>query len=443
MKAEILCIGDELLIGQVQNTNATEIARQLESIGVEVRRIVAAGDRKDVIQAELKNALAEVELVIVTGGLGPTRDDVTKAAVAEFFGLGMEWNEEAFENCKRLFERRGLKMPESNRSQGEIIAGSVALQNAKGTAPGMILKDVKGYEGKIAILLPGVPYEMEAMLKKSVIPFLAPLSDSFVKHSVIMTAGIGESHLAELINEQEFLTPNTTLAYLPHTMGVRLRVTTRGTNRAQVHDENARVVKMVASRIEPYIFAFDDITLEEIVGKMLLERNLTLATAESCTGGQIANRITNISGASAYFAQSFVVYNNAAKAQTLGVNPETIEAYGAVSEEVALEMLDGCLKRSGADVAVATTGIAGPTGGTETKPVGMVCIATGTSEKFGDLRRVKTYVFSEDRLRNKELFTQTALNAVRKLLLELDSKPTETTTFAQEKDETAASKRLI
>lgn len=421
MKAEILCIGDELLIGQVINTNATEIAKQLEEIGVEVRRIVSAGDKQDIIQAEIANALAEVDLVIITGGLGPTRDDVTKTAVAEFFGRGLAWDEAAFQNCKRYFERRGVKMPESNRSQGEVIEGCIVVHNSQGTAPGMILKDPKGYDGKIVILLPGVPYEMEAMMKKSIIPFLAPISDSFVKHSVIMTAGIGESHLAELIgNEQEFLTPNSTLAYLPHTMGVRLRVTTRGANRQSVLEENERIVKTIASRIPKFIFALDDVLLEEVVGKMLLERKMILATAESCTGGQIANRITNISGSSAYFSQSYVVYNNQAKIQTLGVNPETLDAFGAVSEEVALEMLEGCLRESGADIAVATTGIAGPTGGTETKPVGMVCVAAGTSEKFGRVRRAKTFIFSQDRLRNKELFTQAALNVVRIILTELD-----------------------
>ncbi len=421
MRAEILCIGDELLIGQVVNTNATEIARQLEEIGIEVWRMVSVGDKKEVIQTELRHALAEVELVIITGGLGPTHDDVTKAAVAEFFGLGMEWNEAAYQNCKRLFERRGARIPEANRSQAEVIAGSLVVQNSQGTAPGMILKDPKGYEGKMVILLPGVPYEMETMMKESIVPFLAPLSDSFVKHSVIMTAGIGESHLAELIgNEQEFLTPNSTLAYLPHTMGVRLRITTRGRNRQDVLAENERILNTVASRIEKYIFARNDVQLEEVVGKMLLERNMVLATAESCTGGQIANRITNIPGASAYFSQSFVVYTNQAKTQVLGVRPETLETFGAVSEEVALEMLEGCLRVSGADIAVATTGIAGPTGGTETKPVGMVCIAVGTSEKFGQLRRAKTFYFSQDRLRNKELFTQAALNLVRLLLAELD-----------------------
>lgn len=421
MKAEILCIGDELLIGQVINTNATEIAKQLEEIGVEVRRIVSAGDKKEIIQAEIANALAEVDLVIITGGLGPTHDDVTKIAVAEFFGRGMAWDEEAFQNCKRLFERRGVRMPEANRSQGEVIEGCIVVQNAQGTAPGMILKDLEGYDGKIVVLMPGVPYEMDAMMKKSIVPFLAPLSDTFVKHSVIMTAGIGESHLAELIgNEQEFLTPNSTLAYLPHTMGVRLRLTTRGRSQQSVVEENERVVGIITSRIKKFIFALDDLLLEEVVGKMLLERNMVLATAESCTGGQIANRITNISGSSSYFSQSYVVYNNHAKIQTLRVNPETLDAFGAVSEEVALEMLEGCLSESGADIAVATTGIAGPTGGTETKPVGMVCIAAGTSEKFGRVRRAKTFVFSQDRMRNKELFTQAALNIVRIVLTELD-----------------------
>lgn len=359
-------------------------------------------------------------MVLITGGLGPTHDDVTKIAVAEFFGLGIEWNEEAFQNCKALFERRGSRMPESNRTQGEVIAGSIVIQNSRGTAPGMILKDVKGYEGKIVILMPGVPYEMDAMMKRTIIPFLAPLSDTFVKHSVIMTSGIGESHLAEFIgDEQTVLTANSTLAYLPHTMGVRLRVSTRGKNQTEVNQENERIVKTISSRIDKFIFAQDDVSLEEVVGKLLTEKNMMLATAESCTGGQIANRITNISGSSAYFSQSFVVYNNAAKIKILNVQLETLEAFGAVSEEVALEMLEGCLINSNADIAVATTGIAGPSGGTETKPVGMVCIAAGTNEKYGKIRQVKTHIFIKDRLRNKDLFTQASLNLIRKIISEI------------------------
>jgi nicotinamide-nucleotide amidase len=419
MQADILCIGDELVIGQVVNTNASDIAEQVGGIGVSVNRIVAVGDDAAMIKAELNQSLSQSDIVLITGGLGPTHDDMTKPIVAEFFGLGYEWNEEAYQNCKGYFDRRNVRMPEANRSQGEVIAGCVVLQNTKGTAPGMIVRNQKGYENKFVVMMPGVPTEMHEMMRVSVLPFFKPLSNSFIKHTTIMTAGIGESHLAERIgNEKEFLTPNSTLAYLPHTMGVRLRVTTRGTNEADVLAENARIAQTIISRAEKFVFATDDVSLEEIIGKMLLERQWTLATAESCTGGMLAHRITNISGSSAYFSESFVLYNNDAKHKTLGVKKETIEKFGAVSEEIALEMVQGCLEQSDSDIAVATTGIAGPTGGTETKPVGMICAAVALNSRHGGKSHVKTFVFGKDRLRNKDLFTQTALNMVRSLLVE-------------------------
>jgi nicotinamide-nucleotide amidase len=312
-------------------------------------------------------------------------------------------------------------MPENNRSQAEVIKGSVVLQNSRGTAPGMILHHLPNYSGKYVVIMPGVPAEMQEMMRRDVVPYFAPLSQTYIKHTHLMTSGIGESRLAELIgDEKAFLTPGSTLAYLPQSASVNLRVTTKGTDRKQVEHENAAIVTYIAARIQKYLYATEEKPLEAFIGQLLQERGLTLATAESCTGGLIAHRITNVAGSSNYFIQSYVVYNNLAKVQTLGVRRETLEQHGAVSEEVALEMAKGCLEHSGADIALATTGIAGPGGGTETKPVGMVCLALVTNDKLGNQEKVKTLYFVKERLRNKELFAQAALDWLRRILVSAD-----------------------
>ncbi len=421
MQLEILSIGDELLIGQVVNTNATFISKEFDRIGIATRRVVTIGDDRRAIQQELEIALRSADIVAITGGLGPTHDDVTKDALAEFFGLEYEFNEEAYQNCLNIFERRGLRMPDSNRSQAMVFKGCMVLQNSCGTAPGMILHALPNYDGKYVVVMPGVPSEMQEMMHRSVIPYFAPLSKTFIKHTHLMTSGAGESHLAELIgDEKAFLTPGSTLAYLPQTSSVNLRVTTRGTNREQVERENAAIVATIAARIQKYLYATDEQSLEAFLGALLKQRGLSIATAESCTGGLIAHRLTNVPGSSHYFIQSYVVYNNLAKERTLGVRHEILEQFGAVSQEVALEMARGCLQRSGADIALATTGIAGPTGGTETKPVGMLCLALATTSKLGNQEKAKTLYFTKDRLRNKELFAQAALDWLRQILVSAD-----------------------
>ncbi len=418
MQAEILSIGDELLIGQVVNTNASVIAEQLGRIGISTRRVITVGDRKADIQQAIHLALSDSDLLLITGGLGPTHDDITKVAVGEMFKLGMEFNEDAYQNCLNIFERRGVKMPESNRSQAEVLAGCTVFQNTKGTAPGMLLKSPTGYDGKYLVIMPGVPSEMQEMMRVSVIPYFAPLSDEFIKHTTLMTSGVGESRLAEFIgNEQEFLTDGSTLAYLPHSTGVRLRVSTRGRTQAEVERENAAIVQIISTRIQKFLYATDEMSIEEYIGRLLSERGLTIATAESCTGGLIAHRLTNVAGSSAYFKQSFVLYNNESKEHTLGVRRETLEKFGAVSEEVAQEMAERCLEKSGSDIAVASTGIAGPGGGSETKPVGMLCVSVVTGEKLHRVSRTHTMTFVKERLRNKELFSQAALDLVRQILM--------------------------
>ncbi|ACF14227.1 competence/damage-inducible protein CinA [Chloroherpeton thalassium ATCC 35110] len=417
MLAEIISIGDELLIGQVVNTNATFISKCLDEIGISTRRILTVSDKPDCIERQLADSLSHADLVLTTGGLGPTHDDITKKIIADFFGLGYEFNEEAFERCKALFARRGREMPASNRSQGEVIEGSVVLQNTRGTAPGMILQNLPNYEGKFVVIMPGVPYEMQEMMRVSVVPFFQPHSKHFIKHTSLMTAGIGESTLAEQIGEvKAFLPDGSTLAFLPHSVGVRLRVSSKGENFQAVQKEHAQVVDALKARIGGYLYATTDMPLEEHIGELLKSRGLSIATAESCTGGLIANRLTNIPGSSAYFYQGFVTYSNEAKIKALGVREETLAAHGAVSEETAQEMAAGCLEKTGSDIAISTTGIAGPGGGTEIKPVGMVCIGVATSAKLGSRSFAKTMIFWADRLLNKERFSEAALNLVRELL---------------------------
>ncbi|MBC8042232.1 MAG: competence/damage-inducible protein A [Rhizobacter sp.] len=420
MQAEIISIGDELLIGQVVNTNASFISEQLGRIGIDVKRITTVGDSDTDIKAALASSLAKFDIALITGGLGPTHDDITKKSVAEFFGLGFEFNDEAFENCKSIFARFGRPMPDSNRSQGEVIAGSLVLQNSCGTAAGMILHGLAGHDNKFVVIMPGVPYEMQAMMRLSIIPYFQPLSKTVIKHSVLMTTGIGESTLAELIgDEQKFLTATSTLAYLPSPTGVRLRISTRGTHAAAVENENASIVQAVSSRVEKFIYATDDVPIEALLGKLLKDRSLTIAVVESCTGGLVANRLTNIAGSSAYFLGGLIVYSNKSKQGLLGVQKETIARFGAVSEEVALEMAEGGLELTGGDIVLSTTGIAGPDGGTIEKPVGLVCLGLATSEKLDSLRITKKITFGDERLRNKERFSQAALDLARRAVLGL------------------------
>jgi nicotinamide-nucleotide amidase len=417
MLSEIISIGDELLIGQVVNTNASYISEKMGEIGVAVRRVTTVGDRVTDIHDALAAALKNYDIIIITGGLGPTHDDITKKAVADFFELGFSFNEEAYQNCKAIFDKRGVQMPESNRSQGEVISGSLVLQNTRGTAPGMILHDLKNFPNKYVVIMPGVPQEMKTMTDISVVPYFRKKSKTTIKHQVLMTTGVGESLLAQIIgDESQLLIGNATLAYLPSQIGVRLRITASGSDAREVESRVKTIEERLMTRIQKYVYATSDKTLEEIVAAMLVERNLTLAVAESFTGGLLAHRLTNISGSSKYFLQGVVTYSNDSKEKELGVKKETLVAFGAVSGEVAAEMAEGGRLRSGADICVSTTGIAGPTGATDTKPVGLVFIGFSSA----DHKLAKRFQLGSERLRNKEQGSQLALDMIRKMILKID-----------------------
>ncbi|NTW51543.1 MAG: CinA family nicotinamide mononucleotide deamidase-related protein [Chlorobiaceae bacterium] len=414
MKADIISIGDELLKGHRINTNASFIAIELGRIGIPVSRIITCSDDPKAITDTLTASLGEAELVLVTGGLGPTRDDRTRTVVQELLGRGLVFEHESFERITEIFRRRGRDVTESMRDQAMVIEGSVTVPNTKGTAPGMIIDCGDRFHNHHLVLMPGVPSEMEAMMKLTVIPFFAPRSGAFILHTPIMTIGIGESQLAGMIvNVEDGMPARTTLSYLPHAAGVSLMVSTSGGSRQEVEAENRGVVEAIVTTVGSFVYATSEVTLEEVVVRILLEKGLKVAVAESCTGGLVSSRLTDVPGSSGCFLSGMVTYSNEAKEELLGVDAETIQQQGAVSEAVAEEMACGCLLKSGADISVATTGIAGPGGGTSEKPVGMVCVAVASRSRAGALQvEASTFSMHGDRHTNKVRFSEAALSGL-------------------------------
>lgn len=373
MNVTIINIGDELLIGQVVNTNASTMARMLTEAGMEVGKTVVVGDSRDDIWQAVDVAMHSSDTVLVTGGLGPTKDDITKKLLCEYFGSELVESEVALENVKRLFAVRGFELTPVNRAQALVPKCCEVLNNDVGTAPCMWFER----EGKVLVSLPGVPHEMEWLMVNRVIP---KLQETFRMETIInkniLTQGIGESFLSDLIEPWELALPKCIrLAYLPVAGMTKLRLTCRITPDNPETPDIPELLQGLYKIAGPYIVGEDCETLAELVHKTLTERGLTLATAESCTGGTIASQLTAQAGASAYFKGGVVAYSNEVKECALGVQHSTLEAHGAVSEETAREMAEGVRKRLGADLAIATTGIAGPDGGTKEKPVGTVWIA--------------------------------------------------------------------
>ncbi len=406
--ATIITIGDELLIGQVIDTNSAWLAQQLNSIGIILKRRVAVGDSYGDIVAALEAESGKSQIVLLTGGLGPTNDDITKNVLCGYFGGKMIVNDEALAHVKHLFEKV-FRRPISavNLRQAEVPDVCEVLQNAKGSAPGMIFKK----DGTIFISMPGVPYEMKGMVTDHVLPLL---QRSFtlpkINHRYILTAGIGESALAEEINSLESSLPaDIKLAYLPNYGMVRLRLSTY--NERGAIDEAYQHLKTLVAK---YMVTDNDDTLPVVVGKLLTSAGDTLATAESCTGGNIAHLITSNPGSSVYFRGSVVSYSNDLKTSMLGVSKDTLHSHGAVSEETVREMLSGLLKVTGATYGIATSGIMGPDGGSAEKPVGTVWVAAGNSE----LHLATKLQLRFSRERNIEVASMMALNFLRKFIVE-------------------------
>jgi nicotinamide-nucleotide amidase len=419
MRAHILTIGDELLIGQTINTNAAWIGEQLDHAGIDVLRAVTVGDDHAGIRAALAAALAEAEVVILTGGLGPTHDDVTKLAVAEHLGLELQFHPEILDGVRDLFERRGREMPASNHTQAMVPEGSEVLPNRHGTAPGLWIEHAKNGSLQIVVLLPGVPFEMRTLMTEHVIPRLASRHGLHnIVHRVLHVSGIGESNLQELLGDMSpFFEEGVRLAYLPGPSTIRLRLTAVGEARQEAEARLDAFEAAIRERAGRFIFGTADDTLESVVGGMLRERGRTLALAESCTGGHILDRMTDFPGSSDYIKGGLVAYCNEVKIGTLQVSPETLRSDGAVSEAVAIQMARGVRLLTRADIGMSTTGIAGPSGGTPEKPVGLVWIGfSDASDAFA----VK-FQFGDDRVVNKERSGAALLNLLRKRLLEEES----------------------
>lgn len=412
MLCEIISIGDELLIGQVVNTNASWLASELNMIGVRIYQIRTISDSKKHIKHALKTAFKNVDLVILTGGLGPTKDDITKTTLCEFFGTDLILHEPTLYHIEQFFLNRGRALTDLNRKQAEIPANCQPLPNPNGTAPGMWFDQ----NGKILVSLPGVPFEMKALMTDYVLPRLAEKANGrVILHKTVLTQGVGESFLADILSPwEDGLPPHIRLAYLPQPGIVRLRLSASGQDGLLLQNQVQQEVDKLQGLISEHIFGYDNDTLELIIGQMLRDKGLTLGTAESCTGGYLAHLITSVPGSSDYFKGSVVAYSNAIKTKLLHVPDIILETQGAVSSQTAEMMASEARQILNCDYAIATTGIAGPTGGTPLKPVGTVWIALATPRKTISQR----FQFGDNRERN---IRRTALSALNMLRLALKS----------------------
>lgn len=380
MKATIITIGDEILIGQIVDTNSASIARKLNNAGITIVEKCSIGDTHEEIIATVGRAMERSEVVIITGGLGPTKDDITKHTLAKMFNSELRYNATEGEHVRQLLERRGIAFTALNRGQAMLPECCTVLHNAHGTAPGMWFDTERG---GVVVSLPGVPFEMEHLMDDEVIPRLkARFELMSIVHLTLITRGIPESILAERISEWEDALPNYMhLAYLPAPNVVRLRLSAYDVDEQEARRAMNLEFEKLRAIIGDNIVGMEGATLEERVHEILTARGLKLAVAESCTGGTIASKFTAIAGASQYFMAGVVSYSNASKRDILGVSQESLNRYGAVSEQVAREMAEGVRCIAGADYAIATTGIAGPTGGSDEKPVGTVWMAVATPTK--------------------------------------------------------------
>lgn len=418
VNASIITIGDELLIGQTIDTNSAFIAQELNKTGVWVRRRVAVGDVADEIRAAMDEEGHRSDIVIITGGLGPTADDITKPLLCDYFGGKLVVNEEVLAHVKFLFEkifRRPGPILERNLKQAEVPDCCTVLFNKRGTAPGMWFTKESGGHTTVYISLPGVPHEMKGIMVDEVIPrILQTFPLPAIVHKTAFTAGQGESMIAELLGDFETKLPaHIKLAYLPNYGMVKLRLTAQGPEKSGVEQELQPYFEELQVRVKEWLVTNEDEGLEIVIGKILKEKKKTMGTAESCTGGYIAHLLTSVPGSSAYYKGSVVSYANEVKEQVLGVSPETLSEFGAVSEETVREMVRGALSGLDVDYALATSGIMGPDGGSEEKPVGTVWIAAGNKEKTETLKLNLRF----DRQRNISMTASNALNFLRKFIL--------------------------
>ena len=411
MNCTIVTIGDELLIGQTIDTNSAWIGQQLNGIGAKVYEILSVSDSADHILDGLRRASSQSEIVLITGGLGPTKDDITKHTLCQYFGVKEVYHEETFEKLRVIFEKRGLAILELNKKQAMLPSNCEVIPNDRGTAPGMWF-DVSGV---VYMSMPGVPYEMKQMMTNYVLPKLAQrFNFPHIIHRNLMTCGIGESSIAKILDEFETQLPSwMKLAYLPDLGIVKLRLSAYEVTTAEAEAEVDREFDKLKELMKEYSYAQEDIKLEELIGNLFLARGKKFALAESCSGGYAGHLVTSIPGSSRYFEGSTVTYSYQMKEAILGVKKETLESQGAVSEACVREMLEGLLRVSTADYGVSISGIAGPDGGTPEKPVGTVCFAVGDRNQI----ITKTLHLFPRRMENIRLSSITALNLLRKFVL--------------------------
>ena len=405
--AEIISIGDELLYGQTLDTNAHWISHKLDEYNIKVFQRTTIGDDADQILNAFATAAERVDIVLITGGLGPTKDDLTKPLLAKYFGVGMVHHEEVLRDITLLFAKASREVTALNAQQADLPSNCKKITNPVGTAPGMWF-----YENNtVFVAMPGVPYEMKSIMTQGILPKLHEMfSKGVLHHHIIKTIGITESSLSDLIEDWEVNLPkHIKLAYLPTKGQVKLRMTGSGDDLNTLKQEIDTLQMAIMPKIAKYVYGFGVDSLEGVIGQLLNKNNLTLATAESCTGGYLAHMITSVPGSSRYFKGSVIAYSNEVKIAQLGVRAEDLKQHGAVSEEVAKAMAEGVRKELNADIAIATTGIAGPDGGTVEKPVGTVWIAY--SDKHKTL--AKKFNFSRDRTFIVHWSALAALNMIR------------------------------
>ncbi len=406
---ELLTIGDELLIGQVVNTNASWMGQELNKAGFIIKQVTSISDNENAILQTLDEARKRAQVILITGGLGPTRDDITKHTLCKYFNTQLVFNEDAYKNLERIFNARGREITPTNKGQAEVPENCTPLQNKNGTAPGMWFEA----GNNVIVSMPGVPFEMKAMMADAVIPMLQKKYPSTqIIHKTILTQGLGESFLSDMIAGWEDALPaNMKLAYLPSPGMVRLRLTAVGDDidLPQLVDDR---VDALLKLIQQYVYGFGDDTIQQIVGKMLLEKSKTISLAESCTGGYVSHLITSVAGSSGYFMGSVISYDYRIKNTELNIPQDMLNEHGAVSEPVVRLMAENILKKFDTDYSIATSGIAGPGGGTAAKPVGTVWIAVASNNKT----IAKKFLFGTDRLRNIQVAADTSLNMLRKML---------------------------
>jgi nicotinamide-nucleotide amidase len=411
MLVEIITIGDEILIGQIVDTNSAWMAQQLNLRGFRVKQISSVSDHEQHILAALHEASERASIVLITGGLGPTKDDITKKTLCTYFNTQLVFNEDVYQDVALLFKERGYEVTAVNRGQAEVPLNCVAIRNSVGTAPGMWFE----HKDVVYVSMPGVPYEMMHMMEHFVLPKLTTYFNApKIMHHTLLTQGIGESRLAEEISAWEDALPsNIKLAYLPSVSAVRLRLSGFGDDNIALGVEFNKQLSLLRGMVKKYCYGENNDTLESVIGTLLRSAGKTLATAESCTGGQIAATITKVPGCSAYYKGSVVSYANEIKENFLGVRHADLEAYGAVSKVVVETMAKGVIKSLNVDYAIATSGVAGPDGGSEEKPVGLVWIAVASVDRVFS----RQFLLGKNRERIIQAASLTGLNLLRRMIL--------------------------